>query len=318
MPLGADTATNVTAINMAVQSEQNAVSNSIFAPRENQNIDNENITTLPESGHEFEPSICLFCDNASSDLDCNLAHMTNAHGLHINPANLLVDIETLLAYFHFVIAGYNECLYCGTQRNTRQAVQQHMVAKGHCTYDVTNEDAEIREFHDFSELEAEKDRRRHDVALRFADTPSRVALKKSRRRKHPDSHELDLTASLHDQAPPTPTSSPDPDPDTNSHESEGLPNPPLQMSTRALKQQVMLDQQLSQLRTEDRRSLVHLPISQQRALLATHFKQMEKANRIEQTQRNNLERAGNKTNCLGKIRLIRKPPHTGNVSSLKR
>ena len=91
-----------------------------------------------------------------------------------------------------------------------------------------------------------------------------------------------------------------------------------ELSTRALKQEYTLNNQLAQLRADDRRSLLHLPASQQRALLATHHKQMEKARRTEQTQRGNLESAGNKFNCLGKMRLIRKPPHTGNVSSLNR
>ena len=38
---------------------------------------------------------------------------------------------------------------------------------------------------------------------------------------------------------------------------------------------------------------------------------MEKARRIEQIYQGNLENAGNKFNCLDKIRLIRKPRHIG-------
>ncbi|KIV83883.1 hypothetical protein PV11_05870 [Exophiala sideris] len=90
------------------------------------------------------------------------------------------------------------------------------------------------------------------------------------------------------------------------------------LSTRVLKQEYTLNNQLGRLRADDRKSLLHLPASQQRALLATHHKQMEKARRTEQIQRGNLECAGNHFSRLGTIRLIRKPPHTGNVHSLNR
>ena len=295
-------------------------SNFLAVPSQEQdpNSNQHNITN-PSSlsiDYEFDASQCLFCNETSPDLDQNLVHMSKAHGLYVDPANLLVDIQFLLAYFHFVISGCYECLYCRTQRNTRQAVQQHMMAKGHCTYDSTDTDAEIREFYESSSSDAEEELQQNLLTMRFSpgsQSRSQTSSRKPRRLKRSDGHSPNITASPLDQSIPsaTPTSQSHTDTETPSH-SLG------ELSTRAMKQESALNNHLAQLRADDRRSLVHLPASQQRALLATHHKQMEKARRTEQIKRSNLETAGNKFNCLDKIRLIRKPPHTGNVRSLNR
>ncbi|KIW64519.1 hypothetical protein PV04_09447 [Phialophora macrospora] len=270
--------------------------------------------------YEFDESQCLFCNQTSSDLDQNSAHMLKAHGLYVDPAHLLVDIGTLLAYFHLIISGRYECLYCGTQRNTREAVQQHMMAKGHCKYDITDEDSELRDFYEFPSSDAKEEIHRNLSTMRFSDhphLPSQARLRKPRPSKRLDSHgRPDITTSPQDQELPTPLSHTDAESSSNAAETPS--HPPRELSTRAMKQEYTLNNQLAQLRAGDRRSLLHLPTSQQRALLATHHKQMEKARRTELTYQGNLETAGNKFECLGKIRLVRKPPHTGNVYSLNR
>jgi len=98
--------------------------------------------------HEFDDSRCLFCNTLSSSLEANVIHMSTSHGCHIDAAQLLVDPVSFLAYLHPVISGYRECLYCGTQRATHQAVQQHMTAKGHCMPDFTDRDLELRDFYE--------------------------------------------------------------------------------------------------------------------------------------------------------------------------
>lgn len=273
--------------------------------------------------HEFDVSQCLFCDRSSSDLEHNLEHMSKVHGLHIVTTNLLVDVESLLAYFHLVISSYHECLYCGTQRNTRQAAQQHMTAKGHCKYDLTAMGAEFRDFYDLSSLEAEEESQRNFIATRIFDlelAATHNKSKESRSSKHSDRHNLDITLSSSEPESPSSRHSPAPqsDGDTSSDDNENISNPLRQLSIREQKRAYTLNNQLSQLRAGDRRSLTHLPVSQQRTMLATHHKQMEKARRSEQTQRGNLESAGNSFARLGTIRLIRKPPHTGRVQTLKR
>ncbi|KEF55979.1 uncharacterized protein A1O9_07559 [Exophiala aquamarina CBS 119918] len=280
---------------------------------DNDNYDNISGPPSPSSTDlEFNESQCLFCNQTNPDLDQNLAHMLKTHGLYIDAAHLLVDIETLLSYFNLVISGYYECLYCGTQRNTRQAVQQHMTAKGHCKYDISGDDAELRGFFEFPSSEATEERQRTLDSMQRrldddAQLPSQARLRKPRPPKRSDS--ASITASPLDQ---TPQSHADPESSSNPTET-GSGTAAGEVSTRALKQEHTLNNQLAQLRASDRRSLLHLPASQQRALLSAHHKQMQKARRTEQAQRGHLETAGNRVNALDKVRLVRQPPHFGNV-----
>lgn len=300
-------------------------SNTHVAEHHDPTIDQGDIADESSGGfkHPFDALRCLFCNQDNANLDLNLEHMSKAHGLQIDAAHLLVNIETLLAYLHFVIAEYYECLYCGTQRNTRQAVQQHMMGKGHCRFDLMDEDAEIRDFYDSSSSDSDTAGQVHQrlSAMRISDRPqlpAKARLRKPRPPKHSHRQASDMPGSNTDQALPTPTSPYNVDVEPSSETTERSSRSSGTLSARALKQEVTHDKQLSRLRVDDLRSLMHLPVSQQRALLATHHKQMEKANRAEQVKRSNLERAGNHTNCLDKIRLVRKPPHTGNVHSLNR
>jgi hypothetical protein len=126
----------------------------------------------------------------------------------------------------------------------------------------------------------------------------------------------DTATSLTQPSLPTPAQSPT-STDTGSDSSTTSPLS-LTLTPRALKQATVLQLHLSQLRVTDKRSLAHLPAAEQRALLLVHHKQTENARRSEQKYRGNLAGAGNKTGCLGKIRLVRTPPHFGNVGSLSR
>jgi pre-60S factor REI1 len=315
-------ACGTTTITMDVESRR---SDFLAAPIQEQTPNNnkDNIADLssPSIDYEFDESQCLFCNQTSLDLDQNLVHMLKAHGLYVDPTNLLVDVVSLLAYFHLVISGCYECLYCETQRNTRQAVQQHMMAKGHCKYDITDKDVELRDFYEVSSSEAKEKLHQKLPAIRFSDKSqhsSQARSRKPRPLKRSDGHSPNITASPLDQALSTPTPYSHTDIESSSNATE-IPSYSLgELSPRALKQEYILNNQLAQLRADDRRSLLHLPASQQRALLATHHKQIEQARRTEQTKQSNLDIAGNKVNCLGKIRLIRKPPHTWNVHSLNR
>ncbi|ROV91230.1 hypothetical protein VMCG_09369 [Cytospora schulzeri] len=109
-------------------------------------------TDIPEL--TFTPEQCLFCNLTSPDLDSSMAHMQKNHGLFIpvdiedGLLRLAVDLETLVRYLHLVIFGYNECLYCHSQKQTTQAVQQHMMGKGHCRVDLDGEDSEFKDFYE--------------------------------------------------------------------------------------------------------------------------------------------------------------------------
>lgn len=95
---------------------------------------------------EFVPGRCLFCTKDSSTLDESMKHMSSAHGFNIPFQEFLaVDLETLVSYHHFVINTYRECICCGTRRSTVEGIQHHMLAKGHCRFDITPETEEFYE-----------------------------------------------------------------------------------------------------------------------------------------------------------------------------
>jgi hypothetical protein len=105
---------------------------------------------------------------------------------------------------------------------------------------------------------------------------------------------------------------------TSSPSSQQLIAPPVSRAqARAQHQPSTFESQLSRLRESDRRSIQHLPTSRQRALLATQHKQMEKGGRAAGAKRGALESAGNSFGRLSSVRLVRMPPHTGRVQSLK-
>lgn len=313
--------TTTTTTTMEVQSGRSESLNDVIRdPSLEINQDSIDDQSSSNIDYDFDASQCLFCNQTNTDLDHNLAHMSKTHGLHIALTDLLVDTESLLAYFHLVISSYHECLYCGTQRNTRQAVQQHMTAKGHCKYDITDKDSEFRDFYEFSSSESEEDIHQKLSAMRFSDDPQLSSQPRSRRSrpKRLNKQIPDMTASSLNPSGPTPIPQVHTDTESSSNTASTPSHTTGELSTRAQKQESTLNNHLAQLRADDRRSLLHLPTSQQRALLATRHKQMEKARRTEQTNRGNLESAGNHFSRLGTTRLVRQPPHFGNVSGLNR
>ncbi|KAF6803241.1 hypothetical protein CSOJ01_11009 [Colletotrichum sojae] len=87
------------------------------------------------AGKYFVPEECLFCNAVE---------------------RLILDMETLVKYLHLVVRGYRECLQCGKQWRTAEAVQQHMIGKNHCRFEIAVEDSEFRDFYE-GDSEAEKD-----------------------------------------------------------------------------------------------------------------------------------------------------------------
>ncbi|KAF3064417.1 hypothetical protein GL218_01325 [Daldinia childiae] len=98
------------------------------------------------SAPDFDPGSCLFCAQESDTLDDNMTHMAAAHSFNVPFQEFLaVDLDTIIEYLHFVIFGYRECICCGTRRGTVEGVQQHMVAKSHCRFDISIETEEFYE-----------------------------------------------------------------------------------------------------------------------------------------------------------------------------
>lgn len=100
---------------------------------------------------ELVPGQCLFCAQDSATSDDSVKHMTTAHSFNVPFQDLLaVDLETIISYLHFVIHNYRECICCGTRRGTVEGIQHHMLAKGHCRFDIS---PETEEFYQIPEVE---------------------------------------------------------------------------------------------------------------------------------------------------------------------
>lgn len=83
-------------------------------------------------------------------MDSNVAHMSQAHSFFIPDIEYLIDVESLLSYLYAVISVFNECLLCGSSKNTKFGVQDHMRSTGHCKVDFEDDEHELKQFYDFS------------------------------------------------------------------------------------------------------------------------------------------------------------------------
>ncbi|KAH8901258.1 hypothetical protein GQ53DRAFT_789956 [Thozetella sp. PMI_491] len=244
---------------------------------------------------QFDSVQCLFCQCSSSSFDENLEHMSKAHGLFIpDKTHLIVDTHTLVEYFHLVIYGYFECLYCGSQRASAQGAQQHMLGKGHCKIDISREGSEYKDFYDFGSTSEDSDSDAEDVEsdrgrlmTSFVDTdqsmrlPSgKILLHRSQAKPRPRRHILPSPeAPTRASQGPAGLAFPEPDqtsPSTASSDSK---------SKRLVKREAVFSNQLASLRADDRRSLMHLPLATQRAIVAKGRKQVEQARQDENKMR---------------------------------
>ncbi|KAF5267461.1 hypothetical protein FOXYS1_1658 [Fusarium oxysporum] len=262
----------------------------------------------------FTPGQCLFCPSVYPTLAESILHMQSAHGLFVPyQQHLLVDLETLFRYLHLVIYEYRECIHCGTSRTTVQAVQQHMLGKGHCKFDVS-EGSEFADFYNFSQTsfdpdeddlsedddeefesaEVEPDRKPVQVDRDSIRLPSgRLISKKSsaqvepsvsqmRERKRTSRSQLEYSSVEVDEEVPM-------------HE-EHVPDTSdtRLLSRRERRQKATVTYQLANMSTGDRSALMHLSASEQRSLIATQHRFTEKVQKEESRRQRRIDRKGNK------------------------
>ncbi|KAH9888144.1 C2H2 type zinc-finger-domain-containing protein [Xylariomycetidae sp. FL2044] len=276
----------------------------------------------------FTPGQCLFCPEPSPSFTDSVVHMQSSHSLFVPyRQHLLVDLESLFKYMHLVIFGYRECLHCGTERATVQAVQQHMTGKGHCKFDIVEPDSEFADFYDFSEPEggegsddddAECDSDGDSVASKneeglttsvrqnpvpadeesiclpsgkiiskHSSTPAGPSFTQPRRRKRKPASLLEHSVAMAEEK--------EEDEEDTSHQesSPGTPDTRI-LSKRERREKTTVTYQLANLSANDRNSLVHLPASQQRAVLAAQFRNAVKRQKDERRRRGKIDRKGNK------------------------
>ncbi|OHX00427.1 pre-60s factor [Colletotrichum incanum] len=264
-----------------------------------------------EPDDDFIPENCLFCNATSGSLDDNVAHMGKAHSMFIpSQEKLIVDLETLVRYLHLVVFGYQECLQCGTQRRTASAVQQHMLGKGHCKFDITIEDSEFKDFYDDlmdngnDETRAQEGKMKKVIAdaveeggsirlpsgktLTHRSTPA-PSRQRTRARPAADSGSDNLLPEVSDIDESdacflltAPSASRKQHVDTKA-------------LTRAEKRDAVFETQLSRLSLNDRAALAHLPSAEQRSVLLRQKRQLDKAEKAAKRLQTRLEMKANKT-----------------------
>ncbi|KAI2469449.1 C2H2 type zinc-finger-domain-containing protein [Annulohypoxylon bovei var. microspora] len=264
----------------------------------------------------FTPGQCLFCPNPSPSFTDSVIHMQKSHGLFVpHQQHLVVDLETLFKYMHLVIFGCRECIQCGTERATVQAVQQHMTGKGHCKFDISEQDSEFAEFYNFSEPEddAESDiesgsdeNNLEERATRSSRKPlltnqdsirlpsGKIISRQSSAQAEPSfiqlrrrnrSSALQLEYSLVE---------PDDEEGPSKEELDSDMRDTRSLSKREKRERAMVTYQLTNMSANDRNGLMHLSASQQCSILATQLRHAEKVQKEERRRQSRIEQKGNK------------------------
>lgn len=97
---------------------------------------------------------CLFCSKQFKTLEVTARHMTETHSFYLPDPEYLEDLLGLMEYLGAKVGQGMMCLWCSEnskQFNTLDAVQNHMVDKGHCR--LKHEGAsllEYAEYYDYS------------------------------------------------------------------------------------------------------------------------------------------------------------------------
>ncbi|KAK0667559.1 C2H2 type zinc-finger-domain-containing protein [Cercophora samala] len=272
----------------------------------------------------FTPGQCLFCPHPSPLFLDSIEHMQRSHGLFIPDRQTFTseNLESLFEHLHLIVFGYQECIKCGTTRASVQAIQQHMTGKpGHCTFDISDPDSEFAElYRQIFEKAATEDQEDNEqetpnvwnkprtvqvdedslrlpsgriISKKSSATPPAPSATNSSRLRH---HRTRMSAAATEieytlqEEPINDVEEP-----AQPSNSETAPGTQVVLSKRERKRARAIESyQLTRMGANDRTSLMHLPVSQQRALLATQQRHQEKMQTEERRQRAKIDRKGNK------------------------
>ncbi|KAJ3488857.1 hypothetical protein NLG97_g6119 [Lecanicillium saksenae] len=215
----------------------------------------------------FNPTCCLFCSHSATDFDENLNHMRLAHGFLIPEQDrLLVEEEMFVKYLHLVTVGYNECLFCGSVRNSPEGARQHMTGKNHCRIDISREDSEYRDFYDWEVSEPEQALAKPVVMEDAIRLPTGKILSHRNHTKNPRAVGTATPAQKAKQALPTRKAAGG-DAALALSRSSGEDEFGDGMSKRLAKHLYLAQLQLGKMRESDKAMLLQLPLKQQRIML---------------------------------------------------
>ncbi|KAL7904424.1 C2H2 type zinc-finger domain-containing protein [Trichoderma velutinum] len=235
--------------------------------------ESDNIDTELSLEPQFNPGQCLFCGAENDTFMDNLAHMSKEHSFAIpHEADLIVEPDTLIGYLYLIIYKYRECILCATRRSSVEGIQHHMMAKGHCRFNVTSDTADFYniptlKYHvDEELLRLPSGKLLNHRTRASGSTAPKVA-------RQPGERRIDATASQ----PMTPT-----------HPSDLVPIPDNNNTAPS-------HTQISRLTRGDQQSLAHLPDHEVRSLLATSARHIDQLRREEKDAQLKLDTAGNTT-----------------------
>lgn len=98
---------------------------------------------------------CIYCGIENKEVNRNIKHMFQKHGLYIPERSYLVNLPGLLNYLYdLIVVNYN-CLCCNFIGSTLESIRAHMDSKRHCRmpYETWEERELFEPFYDFSSLE---------------------------------------------------------------------------------------------------------------------------------------------------------------------
>lgn len=182
-----------------------------------------------------------------------------------------------------------------------------MLDKGHCRFDPRVGDSEFADFYDFSEAENDnEDEAEEEAGGKRAKTRSntrdgpvqpddsslrlssgRIISHRSAPRKR--SKDSPRTASAHLQLDGAASS------DSAAASPATIPAAEVSLVPESAKRDNKLTMRLANLRESERQSIAHLPLPQQRAVVATQQRQTDKAKRVEKRYQSRVEGLGNMT-----------------------
>ncbi len=198
---------------------------------------------------------------------------------------LVVDLETIMSYCHIIIFQYHECISCDSQRTTVEGIQQHMDAKGHCRFDLTEDTAEFYEtgssaYNSVFQLVGPDGK-----SLRL---PSGKLL----------SHRTEGSTTTMPRVQSKTLDRPSMQPRTQTRVSSRTTNTDSEVATVSEESIPTASTELSRLTVSDQQNLAHLPRNEVRSLIAIGVKHKDQARRAEARAKSKLERAAN-TNLFG-------------------
>ena len=182
-----------------------------------------------------------------------------------------------------------------------------MIGKSHCRVDISK-DSEYADFYDFSESDTNSigEEEADDTAEQSRGSTVKVPTQEDQNSLRLPSGKVILTRTqpqTNTRRQPLGSRSPRDyhtleqprAEDTQASSTSLVPQGSRRSLTRAEKQDKKLARHLATLTASDERSLAHLAVPEQRAVIATQQKQVEKAGRVEKRYRSRLEGLGNQT-----------------------